>query len=341
MPHSTAHSLSSTVPPNDQAPIVLVLAADEAFALLMGVTLFSALTHIRSTLPVDVTILDGGLSATSRKRVRRVAHHAHPSTTLRFQQPDRSILESIDLDIPSRMSTVMFYRILSPVLLPDRYSRALYIDSDFIFEHSIESLWATDLSEAPALAVPERKLSDPAIGVAEWERLGIDEDALSFNSGLLLINLDLWRENDLHYKVLEYLTNPANAFNRPGDQEALNAILAEQWIPADPRWNVFHLYYLENDKIDFHKQIGLTNRATIAEQPYAIHFTGPDKPWEPVCWHPKTDRFEHYLKESGWFAPHELAWWIAKKRSMRGLHRILDWSRSFRHALGLRRRNIP
>ena len=73
-------------------------------------------------------------------------------------------------------------------------------------------------------------------GVAGWRALGLDREAPYFNAGVMVVNLALWRRDDIAGRALDYL----HRFRRRvyfWDQEGLNAVLAGKWRELDAGWN--------------------------------------------------------------------------------------------------------
>jgi lipopolysaccharide biosynthesis glycosyltransferase len=213
----------------------------------------------------------------------------------------------------------------------------LYLDSDIVAEESIEELWAQSFEDHIALAVPERAVSCPENGIAEWERLGLMAEAPYFNSGVMIIRLDRWREADISGAALRYLTNPENRFCYPGDQEALNAVLAGRWGALAPRWNATHLLYSDTERPKMEAMLG-TSLAAAQEDPALIHFTSDRKPWMPGCAHPLQGRFFHYLRRSGWFGTGRYEAWRVRLALRDGVEWAKTMSRPLRHKIGLRHR---
>lgn len=281
------------------SPIWLVMAADEAFAMPMTVALFSVLHHLPPSQEIRIVALDAGVTAESKARANHVVRRASRKAQLEWVCPDASPIEGVD---HARSSQANLYLFLAPEVLPNTCDRALYLDSDLVVERSILPLWQKPLGSNAALAVPERIVSCPNNGVAEWERLGLDGDELYFNSGVMLLNLEVWREQNVHGQAIDYLLNPENRFCHESDQEALNAVLAGQWKALDPRWNVFTFLYDAEKRAEPEEMLG-TDLGWVHRDPFVIHYTTDGKPWWPSCMHPDRDRFFHYLRRSGWFTP--------------------------------------
>ena len=65
-----------------------------------------------------------------------------------------------------------------------------------------------------------------------WAKAGLPPATLFFNSGVMLIDIDTWRADEIARKVLAVSeTVPTN------DQALLNMVLWDRWMPLDTRWN--------------------------------------------------------------------------------------------------------
>ena len=334
----SAAAVQGTPPVSSAAedPVVIVTAGDDGFALPMAVMLSSALKHLPQSQTVEVYVLDAGLTENSRRRLDRVVQLNHPRAALFVVRPDRSEIADLNLDMDPRFNASIFYRLLIPDILPDRYSRVLYLDSDVVVDRDLLPMWERSFEGTAALAVPERIVSCPEAGIAEWEALGLDPKSPYFNSGVMLLNLDVWREKNLHRKVIDYLRDPSNRFCYASDQEALNAVLAGQWKALDLRWNATHLLYSEKDRPRLEAMLE-TDLGPVARDPFIIHFTTEWKPWRAHCNHDFEHRFHYYLRRSGWFGRMEYLVWQLKLWVQKGMYILKQKSRPLRHAIGIRR----
>ena len=173
-----------------------------------------------------------------------------------------------------RIPVNMWYRTFLPELLPD-VDKILYLDADVIAVDSVEPLWAMDLDGNYVGAVTN-----------VWERWNLDFvrslelQRPYFNSGVLVMNLDLMRRDDATAKVLAY----ARAHERVpwGDQTALNVVLGARRLDLHPRWNCMNSVLTFEDAIEVFGEQAVRE---ARENPALRHFEGPDanKPWHAQC----------------------------------------------------------
>jgi len=62
-------------------PISIVSAADDNYAMPLGVTIRSAIDHLQPGQPLNVYILDGGLTEASQQRLRKSWRRTSPCSS--------------------------------------------------------------------------------------------------------------------------------------------------------------------------------------------------------------------------------------------------------------------
>ncbi|MBN9660361.1 MAG: glycosyltransferase family 8 protein [Acidobacteria bacterium] len=161
--------------------------------------------------------------------------------------------------------------LLLPEVLPSSLERVLFLDADMLVLGDIAELWATPLeghvlAAAADAAVP---LCSSPRGVKDWRALGIQRDTPYFNCGVLLIHLGRWRERAVTQRALryfEYTREPIDFLH----QEALNAVLWDDWKHLDQCWNLL----ASRAGRPFDRQGG-----DEWKRPGIVHFAGRMKPW--------------------------------------------------------------
>ena len=219
---------------------------------------------------------------------------AEPGVTLEFLRPDPGPLSTLPRAPGGNQST--YYRLQLPQLAP-HIGRALWVDGDMLVLRDLGELYDTDLGGAPLGAVQDLVIPYVAsrLGVAAWRELGLEAHQPYFNAGLIVMDVDLWRERNLTALLYDYLRSYRVAFY---DQDALNAVLGNTWKSLDLRWNVvasvvgrrfFHPPFLD--------------AATLCElvrDPWILHYLGDWKPWTLPYGRPPYDLFFRYLDETPW-----------------------------------------
>lgn len=251
--------------------IHLVTATNDAYALPLGVMLTSLFANKTSDDLVTVYVLYETLSTQNKLNLVKVLkkYNQHP-LFLPVNNLDFSNLKETHY-----ITKEMYYRIAIPDLLGPEVKKALYLDSDLIVKEDIRKLWETDISDYFVAAVE----SIDAQG--RKKDLWIPDNYRYFNSGVLLINVETWREHNISTKVFEFIQTHPEKLVHP-DQDALNAVLYDKWLLLHPKWN----YTTGHAKL------------RLRTKPAIIHFTGQKKPWNAS--HPLGKHYLKYRKKVDW-----------------------------------------
>ena len=238
--------------------------------------------------------------------------------SLQWHSPDIEKVSDLKIN-NSHLSMASFMRLLLPELLDARTTKLIYLDCDLVVEANLEEMWKNEIGDHAVLAVPSFAapyISSP-FGVEDYDQMNLPPDVPNFNSGVMVLNLEAWREEQISQRILTYLRESES--NKMEDQGGMNAVLVGRWQALDPKWNQMHNAYklvrYDDDRLAAHgykaedlEQLRATLREVI-QTPKIIHFTGASKPWNRQCYHPQQHRFAHYLRASGWFSKTQYARW--------------------------------
>lgn len=171
------------------------------------------------------------------------------------------------------VSKAAYLKINIPQYLPQSEKKALYLDGDIIVNLDIIQFDRIDLQDNYIAAVPD----DNSFLANE---LGVPVESY-FNSGVILFNLQKWRDNNISNQVYQYVTSPYNKRNTC-DQDALNFVLWDKWLKLDKKYN----YLLVNH--------------TDVKEPIIFHFAARDKPWHVLYGGENKELFLRYEKKCNW-----------------------------------------
>ena len=96
----------------------------------------------------------------------------------------------------------MYYRLFAARYLPTEIDRVLYLDPDIVVNGNLQELYDTPLNGYLFAAATHVREIMRKINVL---RLGMHEDGTYINSGVLLMNLKLLREEQDYQKVFKYI----------------------------------------------------------------------------------------------------------------------------------------
>lgn len=207
--------------------------------------------------------------------------------TVTFLKYDFTKIEG--LKTAFHLTQATYLRIICPDILPKIINKILYLDPDIIVGKSLTDLYNTDLGDCFIGAV---KVDDP-----ENERhiaLNIPNKYRYFSAGVMLVNLEKFRSNNVSKRVMDYAIRHRDR-TVWCDQCALNAVLYDKCLAIHYRWNVpGRMLTMNNDKSN-----RLSDEIVEAlSDPGIIHYDGTGKPWQPFCNHARKELYWHYVKKT-------------------------------------------
>src|SRR5690606_21515161 len=109
--------------------------------------------------------------------------------------------------VSEHITRTSYIRLLLPELLPVDLRKVLYLDCDMIVQHSLLPLWQTPLDSFAFAAVRDRFVQtvDSERGLLNYDSRRIPAGTAYCNTGMLLMNLPIWRRDHLGAKLFEYI----------------------------------------------------------------------------------------------------------------------------------------
>lgn len=175
-----------------------------------------------------------------------------------------------------RYPTEMYYRIFASKFLPEDMDRILYLDPDIVVINSLYELYNMDFEDNYYIGASH---IGKVITKFNEYRLDMEDESVYINSGVLLMNLKLLRENQDINDVFNYIEKYRNRLFLP-DQDILSALygnkiktVKSEIYNLSERMLVLHNLKIENkdNKID----IEWVRKNTVI-----VHYCGRNKPWK-------------------------------------------------------------
>lgn len=185
----------------------------------------------------------------SRADLKRFVSKVPSSFDLSMFSDDLLPLDS--LVVNGHISKATYYRLYLTTLLPVNVDRILYLDTDLVVvSKGLEALYGIEIDGIPLAAVSHSLPS-------EGDRLSIKGDY--FQAGVLLINLNYWRENHVVSSFARVLKEQSKDLVY-WDQDVLNIVFDGSYLSLPTKYNV-------------HRVIEDSTEVVI------FHFDGTRKPW--------------------------------------------------------------
>ena len=208
-------------------------AADNAFFPGLLVCLHSALVHLdRSFVPV-LHVLDGGISDLNFERLQRVLTECNSQVKIIRHTVDLQDFSNFRIGI-GHTSPMSYVRLLLPSLV--RGERVIYLDSDILIGCDFAELWRAPFKRGCLLKVVQDKGIRSLRGDCPWACSEEDLQGPYFNSGVMVIDLDAWRDEQVAERTIE-LIHEDPTLCKLWDQTALNYILRGRAELLPECWN--------------------------------------------------------------------------------------------------------
>lgn len=208
---------------------------------------------------------------------------------IHFIDIEKSLIENFPMKPSDYPSLATYLRLFIPRLLPANVDKALYVDSDIIFNRDISALYEYDLDNYALAAMEDAPNQHP-------KRLEYPESDLYFNAGFLLLNIKYLRDINFTDKALAYIKDNHKKIILH-DQDVLNALLHGRVKFISITWNMLDCFYKNPPFIADKYQ---TELKACWNFPTVIHFSGPLKPWHKGCPHPLKQKYFDYSKQIPW-----------------------------------------
>lgn len=137
--------------------------------------------------------------------------------------------------VRGRVTPVAMLKFELPFLF-DELDKLLYIDSDVLINADLGDFFATDISRVYA-AVVKDILTYTNPNHMRWLETKL---TTYFNSGVMLLNLELMRSHGLPEKLMDYRMYGRNAFT---DQDTLNVVFNGNVKYVSPYYNLLNCFF--------------------------------------------------------------------------------------------------
>ena len=268
--------------------IPIIYSIDDNYAPHCAASIASVLLNLSDEYFANIYIITDSLSAENCEKIEKTTKLKKCSLTFIDIDPNDGEFDRFAL--PSQWTKSIFYRLRIPSMFKE-YSKMLYLDADLVVTSDIGELFEMDVSDYIFGAVNSYEL-DAVIAQFHSDRLNLPQSIGYFNSGVLLLNLDKMREENIEQKCLDLLNSDDRILLKYPDQDALNIAVNGQFLHLPKTWN------FASGSIDVSS---LAWR--FKKLPKVIHFCGPfsNKPWivRETLWsfiRPKVPYSEQYFK---------------------------------------------
>ena len=242
----------------DQRPFDIVFNVNEGGLPGFGATVKSMVEHCSAPADLRVHIMCSRLGESHKANIRTLFDG------LAYRGEYRIIDYDADSTFQGLPGLLNDYTTYGRLLIPDYIDAAqiLYLDSDLVITCDVLELADLDMEGYPIAAYTGTAVNYALDRTYFLER-GYSKDMAYFNAGVLLMDLDAWRERDLTSEWKEIIADRPETL-QSHDQTILNRICAGDFKRLPLKYNTLFLAH--------HKKPEHTSGI--------FHFVGSPKPWD-------------------------------------------------------------
>ena len=278
--------------------LYVAYSTDDNYAQHTGVSIASLLENNEEFDDIVIYVLGNNLSMDNKSNLSIISGNFNRKIVfIKIAE----LLNKLPLHINNSIALSAYARLfLASVVSPD-VEKILYIDCDSIINKSLKELWQIDITSYCTAGVVDVTCPDSK------EKIGINESDIYINSGVVLLNLKKWRENEIEKKLIDFIKKyDGKVFHH--DQGALNGVLYNYCKIIHPKYNTLSVFFtMSKDQIIqyFNMNSYFYSAQELKEAimtPVIIHYTPGfvGRPWMKKCNHPLKNIYIEYLKNTPW-----------------------------------------
>ena len=238
--------------------IPIFFSCDDKYVPFLAVDIRSLVDNANKSYNYDIQILNTGLDEKNYKKIESLKNS---NTNISFVNvTDKMKRLGKMLHLRDYYTASIYFRIFIPNLFP-QYEKAIYLDSDTTILGDISKLYEIELGDNLVGATIDQVICSRDL-FKDYATYGVGVHySKYFNSGMLLMNLKLMREENIEEQFI-------NMFNKYHfdvvcpDQDYLNVLCYDRVLLLDIGWN----------------KMSVDNN--YSKKPNIIHYNMFNKPWQ-------------------------------------------------------------
>ena len=300
----------------DNNHLHIALASDQNYAEFVAVVIVSLFDTNHWQDFTTVHLLSNGIDEATIEKLRQ--HIPNEKGELKVYDI-RTLSEDLGIDVPPTIAITSYARLFLPELVSEDVARVLYVDCDVVISDSVKKFYCVPFDGMWVAGVRDtlyREYTKCAVGLAPFDEY--------LNAGVLLMNLEAWRENNVTQQCLDFLLDHDGKVVHH-DQGIINGVCNHHKLVVHPRFNVTTSYFSHSYSLLSRHNNPFYGQQDVKEAknaPAIIHFTEGfyNRPWIENSLHPLREVYIHY---------HQLTHWanVPSRPDRRSLAtRTLSWS---------------
>lgn len=246
-------------------PIHIALCVNDGYIPYACVTIKSIIENHKND-DINIHLLSDFISDNMRYRLAETVN-GFQSTRLHIHIVNDESLRGLK----DTWSIYTWYRVLLPQVLSNDTHRVLYLDADTIVAGNIKELFAIDMNDKAIAGC----IDPESFNSETFERCCYDPSKKYICAGVMLMNLDYWREHNLTDEIISYGHKNNDRIKFP-DQDTINYLCRDHKIILPLQYGIIDVFF---QKPQYYRKPFVDELITAINSPRIIHYAG-QAPWK-------------------------------------------------------------
>ncbi len=273
----------------------IVYQSSDTFSMMAGTSMLSLFCNHKHIPEIEVYILDAGITEINKSKLRTIAKAYNRIIT--FIDIDKYLKWIQKMKLSKYNGSYVIYMKAFLAEFFDVNKNLLYLDCDTVIDGKLDYLWQMNMNQksiAMAIDCMNTKLKTG---------YGMKKNQLYYNTGVILFNLENWKEHECQKKFVDYVRKSKKRYPF-ADQDLINLCLNDEVYTLPLEFNCISLYEKYNLKeIEFIYGLNEEDYYTLSQyekgrkKPIVYHFPTVmlSRPWFNDCLSGWEEIYNKYL----------------------------------------------
>lgn len=273
----------------------IVFATSDLYSKPALVTIKTLLMNNKKVDELNIYYVENGVTDENKKLITDLVNEYHRNITFIPMPEEYSKIEGL-----MRTNAIVYSYCYFQDILPQTVEKVILLEGDSIVTDNLTEMYSVDLEGYYLGAADDLQ--------SKWykRKLGMKEDSVYFNCGIMVLNLKKWREDRISEKITKIIEKGDCKFFYEV-QDELNVLMEGQIKVLPPRFNCTTAIFL----FDYKNMLRYRRPSTVCSKedfedakrkPFVVHFTKNQiiqpRPWIEECMHPYKKYYEDAKAET-------------------------------------------
>lgn len=175
----------------------IIYSTSDLYSELAAISIASVLENSKDVEEINVYIIDKGIKELHKFWIEDLVN-SYNRNLIFLPDLDIEKISHTKIDV-GRWHISTFSRLFLLHVLPIEIEKIIYIDCDMIIRHSLSSLWLMDMDNTWCMS------ADDCRGKMYRRDIGIPDNSIYTNNGLMVIDLESWRKNNVEERFVKFI----------------------------------------------------------------------------------------------------------------------------------------